>query len=105
MKRNNLPDFSKPLRTLDFDQKCEKLKIQNFEKIQKNPKNRHDYLLFSVEFYVLLLFFNPLTGLMLHCQTPCLTDLSTEDAGRSRKFLKRNLKRYPAMNLGRPRAI
>ena len=102
MKRNDLPDFSKPLRTLDVDQKRKQHEISTFSNILKN---RHDYLLFSVEFYVLLLFFNPLTGLMLHCQTPCLTDLSTEDAGRSRKFLKRNLKRYPAMNLGRPRAI
>ena len=39
MKRNDLPDLSKPLRTLDFDQKREKLKFQNVEeKFQKTNK-------------------------------------------------------------------
>ena len=45
MNPTGLPELSKPLRDLNFDQKREKLKFQNFEKFLKN---RHDYLLFSV---------------------------------------------------------
>ena len=48
MNPTGLPELSKPLRDLNFDQKREKLKFQNFEKKSKNRKNRHDYLLFSV---------------------------------------------------------
>ena len=35
MNPTGLPELSKPLRDLNFDQKREKLKFQNFEKIQK----------------------------------------------------------------------
>ena len=48
MNPTGLPELSKPLRDLNFDQKREKLKFQNFEKNSKILKNRHDYLLFSV---------------------------------------------------------
>ena len=52
MNPTGLPELSKPLRDLNLDQKCEKLKFQNFEKNQKiKKKNRHDYLLFSVLFH------------------------------------------------------
>ena len=40
MNPTGIPELSKPLRDLNFDQKREK--FQNFQ------KNRHDYLLFSV---------------------------------------------------------
>ena len=48
MNPTGLPELSKPLRDLNFDQKREKLKFQNLKKFKKIPKNRHDYLLFSV---------------------------------------------------------
>ena len=38
MNPTGLPELSKPLRDLNFDQKCEKLKFQNFEKFQKIQK-------------------------------------------------------------------
>ena len=48
MNPTGLPELSKPLRDLNFDQKREKLKFQFFQfKKSKNRKNRHDYLLFS----------------------------------------------------------
>ena len=47
MNPTGLPELSKPLRDLNFDQKREKLKFQNFEKF-KILKIRHDYLLFSI---------------------------------------------------------
>ena len=47
MNPTGLPELSKPLRDLNFDQKREKLKFQNL-KNQNVQKNRHDYLLFSV---------------------------------------------------------
>ena len=49
MNPTGLPELSKPLRDLNFDQKREKLKFQNFEKFKKSKKSRHDYLLFSVD--------------------------------------------------------
>ena len=48
MNPTGLPELSKSLRDLNVDQKCEKLKFQNFKKLENNLKNRHDYLLFSV---------------------------------------------------------
>ena len=51
MKRNDLPDLSKPLRTLDFDQKREKLKFQNFEKNQKNLEHRNLVVITSNFYY------------------------------------------------------
>ena len=38
MNPTGLPELSKPLRDLNFDQKCEKLKFQNFSKFQKIEK-------------------------------------------------------------------
>ena len=38
MNPTSLPELSKPLRDLNFDQKREKLKFQNFEKFQKKYK-------------------------------------------------------------------
>ena len=38
MNPTGLPELSKPLRDLNFDQKREKLKFQNFEKCQKIEK-------------------------------------------------------------------
>ena len=40
MKRNDLPDLSKLTRDLNFEQKCEKMKFQNFE--------NYDFLNFGV---------------------------------------------------------
>ena len=45
MNPTGLPELSKPLRDLNFDQKREKIIFFN----RKIIKNRHDYLLFSVE--------------------------------------------------------
>ena len=56
MNPTGLPELSKPLRDLNFDQKREKLKFQNFKKIQNFQKNRHDYLLFSVSLFWGVLF-------------------------------------------------
>ena len=56
MNPTGLPELSKPLRDLNFDQKCEKMKFQNFEKKSKFLNNRHAYLLFSVLLLLLLLF-------------------------------------------------
>ena len=39
MKRNDLPDLSKPTRTLDFDKKFEKLKFQSLEKFNNKKLN------------------------------------------------------------------
>ena len=52
MNPTGLPELSKPLRDLNFDQKREKRNFTNLKKI-KNPKNRHDYLLFSVLVHIL----------------------------------------------------
>ena len=38
MNPTGLPELSKPLRDLNFDQKREQLKFQNFEKFQKIEK-------------------------------------------------------------------
>ena len=38
MNPTGLPELSKPLRDLNFDQKREKLKFQNFKNIQKFKK-------------------------------------------------------------------
>ena len=47
MNPTGLPEPSKPLRDLNFDQKREKIKFQNLKKFKKS-KNRHGYSLFSV---------------------------------------------------------
>ena len=53
MNPTGLPELSKPLRDLNFDQKRETMRFQNLKRNSKNRKIGHDYLLFSVLFNLL----------------------------------------------------
>ena len=48
MNPTGLPELSKPLRDLTFDQKCETLRFQNLKHLENQLKNHHNYLLLSV---------------------------------------------------------